>query len=44
MRVRAELWQDGELRCEVVPLNSMVGNLVGFAQTELSMALFLLIK
>lgn len=35
MRVRAELWQDGELRCEVVPLNSMVGNLVGFAQTEL---------
>ncbi|MES2822399.1 MAG: aminodeoxychorismate synthase component I [Pseudomonadota bacterium] len=34
MRVRVELWQDGELRCEVVPLNSMVGNVVGFAQSE----------
>lgn len=34
MRVRAELWQDGELRCEVVPLNSMVGNVVGIAQSE----------
>jgi para-aminobenzoate synthetase/4-amino-4-deoxychorismate lyase len=33
MRVRVELWKDGDLRCEALPINSMVGNLVGLAES-----------
>ena len=34
MRVRVELWEDGELRCEALPMNSMVGNVVGVADVH----------
>ena len=32
MRVRVELWKDGDLRCEALSINSMVGNVVGVVE------------